>query len=287
METKDRQTLKEESENSECFPLIETMSTWTQAGRHQRQETWTNSNEPSKTSVVTGSENRSKRWWWTGESRIEIPKDALIRDRFVASWTFPSLDEIYLQEREIEALPKQKNCTVSEFASSPLKKTEIKPEANRQQFSHPVPSVHSLNFFFQKKNKKKKTISREEWGDVWTYRNFSAEILWKSIRSCRTRWCTKLPTRASTHTHIERTRGNEDRKQGRGDAGSALRNRGRIWAETHFSTGSPRLVASSTDKQIVHFSFSGWKSFIDKFVGLVHQGKDTVVPFQVQQWGAE
>jgi hypothetical protein len=88
--------------------LIETMSTWTQAGRHQRQETLTNSNEPSKTSVVTGTANRSKRWWWTGESRIKIPKDALIRDRFLASWTFPSLDEIYLQEREVEALPKQK-----------------------------------------------------------------------------------------------------------------------------------------------------------------------------------
>lgn len=156
METKDRQTLTEESQNSECFPLIETMSTWTQAGRHQRQETLTNSNEPSKTSVVTGSENRSKRWWRTGESRIEIPKDSLIRDRFVASWTFPSLDEIYLHEREIEALPKQKNCTVSEFASSLLKKTEIKPEANRQQFSHPAPSVHSLNFFSKRRTRKRR-----------------------------------------------------------------------------------------------------------------------------------
>ncbi len=82
--------------------------------------------------------------------------------------------------------------------------------------------------------------------------------------------------RTHTHTHTERNRGNEDSKRGRGDAGSALRNRGRIWSETHFSTGSPRLVASSTDKQIVRFSFSGWKSFTDKFVGLAYQGKDIV-----------
>jgi hypothetical protein len=253
------------------------MSTWTQAGRHQRQETLTNSNEPSKTSVVTGSENRSKRWWRTGESRIEIPKDSLIRDRFVASWTFPSLDEIYLHEREIEALPKQKNCTVSEFASSLLKKTEIKPEANRQQFSHPATSVHSLIFFPKEEQEKEDNLSRKmRWCmnlQKFLRRNF-VEID-PQLPNTMMHKTPHARTHAHTRTQTERNRGNEDSKRGRGDAGSALRNRGQIWTETHFSTGSPRLVASSTDKQIVRFSFSGWKSFTDKFVGFVHQGKDT------------